>query len=270
MEHPFFDVPVPTVIGHRGCAGLVPENTLASFQRGLEAGATILESDVHLTRDGVPVLIHDDDVSRVTEASGPVAEHSLAELQKLDAGYRFNPLGGTRHPFRGRGLRIPTLREAFEAFPDARFNLELKQDQPALVEQTLNLVSELERADRTLLAAERAPLMRRIHAELDARKVRAARGACAEEVLGFVRCALDGTPPTAGPMALQVPAAFRGEPLVTGPLVRHAHKHGIAVHVWTINDPEEMTRLLELGVDGLVTDFPARMVDLVERGRPPA
>jgi glycerophosphoryl diester phosphodiesterase len=266
MSHPYFEVPIPSVIGHRGCAGEVPENTLASFQRGLETGAVILESDVHITRDGIPVLIHDDHVGRVTEGSGRVAELDLAQIQKLDAGYRFGP-DASGHPFRGRGLRIPTLREAFEAFPEARFNLELKQDLPGLVEETLALLEELDRAERTLLTAEHAPLMRRIHAELDARGLPAARGASAADVLGFLRCALDGSPPAAGPMALQVPADFRGQPLVTEPLVRHAHAHGIAVHVWTINEPDEMNRLLDLGVDGLVTDFPGRMLRLAEERR---
>lgn len=267
MGHPYFDLPTPIVLGHRGCAGEAPENTLASFQRGLEQGADVLESDVHLTRDGVPVLIHDDDVARVTEGTGRVAALALADLQKLDAGYRFGSDAGASHPFRGRGLRIPTLREAFEAFPAARFNLELKEDLPGLVEQTVALLKELSRAEATLLTAERAPLMQRIHARLDAERVDAARGASAEDVLAFVRSALDGAAPPAGPMALQVPASFRDRPLVTEPLVRHAHAHGVHVHVWTINDPAEMTRLLELGADGLVTDFPGRMRRLLDERR---
>ena len=122
-------------------------------------------------------------------------------------------------------------------------------------------------ASRTLLTAERAPLMQRIHARLDSLGVEAARGACAEDVLAFVRCALDGTPPASGPMALQVPAVFNERPLVTEPLVRHAHAHGVYVHVWTINEPDEMTRLLDLGVDGLVTDFPGRMRELLAARR---
>lgn len=267
MGHPYFDVPVPTVIGHRGCAGEVPENTLASFRRALESGAAILESDVHLTRDGVPVLIHDDDVARVSEGAGRVSDLDLAQLQALDAGYRFRPESAAEYPFRGRGLRIPSLCEAFESLPGARFNLELKQDLPGLVEATVALVEDLKRADITLLTAESGPLARRLQARLDARGVHAALGASAEDVLAFVRSALDGSPPPAGPMALQVPAGFRDQPLVTEPFVRHAHAHGIRVHVWTINDPGEMTRLLDLGVDGLVTDFPARMRDLLAARR---
>ena len=130
VTHPYFDLDTPIVIGHRGCAGEVPENTLASFEAALDAGAAILESDVHLTRDGVPVLIHDDAVDRVSDGSGRVGELGLAELERLDAGHRFDPDGTGRHPFRGRGLRIPSLAEALAGFPTARFNLELKEDVP--------------------------------------------------------------------------------------------------------------------------------------------
>jgi glycerophosphoryl diester phosphodiesterase len=259
VTHPFFAVPRPTVIGHRGCAGEVPENTLASFEAGLAAGAHVLESDVHLTRDGVPVLIHDDDVARVSDGSGPVGAHALAQLARLDAGHRFSPDGGRSHPWRGRGLRIPTLAEALAAFPGARFNLELKEDVPGIVERSVEVVASAGRAPLTLLTAALPALMARIHAHLDASGVDAARGASEADVLAFVRAALDGVAPPAGPMALQVPASHAGAPLVTAPFVRHAHAHGIAVHVWTINEPDEMRRLLALGVDGIVSDFPRRL-----------
>lgn len=262
MGHPYFDLPTPVVIGHRGCAGEVPENTLASFERGLADGAAILESDLHLTRDGVPVLTHDPDVGRVSDGRGPVAEHDLAQLQRLDAGFHFSP-DGASHPFRGRGLRVPTLREAFETFPEARFNLELKEDRPGLVEATVDLVAGFRRADRTLLTAADGALMARVHVHLDAEGVAAARGASAPDVLAFLRAALDGTAAPAGPMALQVPATFRGSPLVSQAFVAHAHAHGVAVHVWTVNEPAEMERLLALDVDGLVTDFPARLAALL-------
>jgi glycerophosphoryl diester phosphodiesterase len=268
VGHPYFDLPTPVVIGHRGCAGEVPENTLASFERGLADGAGILESDVHLTRDGVPVLVHDHQVGRVSDGTGRVADLDLARIQQLDAGFHFSRDGGRSHPFRGRGLRIPTLREAFAALPDARFNLELKEDRPGLVEATVALVAEFRRADRTLLTAEDGALMARVHACLDAEGVAAARGASAPDVLAFLRAALDRAAPPPGPMALQVPAVFGGTPLVTEAFVGHAHAHGIAVHVWTINDPAEMERLLALGADGLVTDFPARLVRLLEAGPP--
>ncbi len=265
MGHPYFDLPLPLVIGHRGCAGEVPENTLASFEAGLAAGAVLLESDVHLTRDGVPVLIHDDLVDRTTEGSGRVAELDLDELQRLDAGHRFEVDGA--HPFRGRGLRIPTLAEALTRFPDARFNLELKEEVPGLVERSLAAISKAGAAERSLLTAESGTLMQELHELLDETGLGAARGASAPDVLAFVRAALDGSPPPSGPMALQVPSDFQGSPLVTQAFVAHAHRHGIQVHVWTINEPDEMTRLLDLGADGLVSDFPARLARVVG-GRP--
>lgn len=261
MAHPYFDLPLPLVIGHRGCAGEVPENTLDSFQAGLAAGAVLLESDVHLTRDGVPVLIHDDVVDRVTEGSGRVAELDLDELKRLDAGYRFGADSG--HAFRGRGLKIPTLEEALARFPGARFNLDLKEHVPGIVERSVSAISARGDAERTLLTTESGTLMQELEDVLNETGIPVARGASAPDVLAFVRAALDGTPPPAGPMALQVPAAYEGSPLVTEAFVHHAHRFDIQVHVWTINEPVEMTRLLDLGVDGLVTDFPGRLAGLL-------
>jgi glycerophosphoryl diester phosphodiesterase len=269
VTHPFFDVPRPTVIGHRGAAGEAPENTLVSFERALAAGAAILESDVHLTRDAVPVLIHDDEVDRNTDGCGQVAAFTLDELRRLDAGHRFTPDGGRGTPFRGRGHRIPSLQEAFEAFPTAHFNLELKQSIPGIVEQCLEVVVRARRESRTLLTAADDALMADLRAQIEARSLRVAQGASAGDVLAFVRSAIDGTAPKAGPMALQVPTRFGDRPLVTPAFVEHAHAHGLFVHVWTVNEPVEMRRLLDMGVDGIVTDFPARLTTVVE-GPPPA
>jgi glycerophosphoryl diester phosphodiesterase len=269
VTHPFFDVPRPTVIGHRGAAGEAPENTLFSFRQALAAGAAILETDVHLTRDGVPVLIHDDEVDRNTDGSGRVAALRFDELRRLDAGHAFTRDGGRSHPFRGRGHRIPSLREALEAFPTAHFNLELKERLPSMVERCLEVIVRAGRESRTLLTAADDDLMAELRAQIDARSVPVAQGASTGDVLAFVRSALDGTVPKAGPMALQVPAEFGGRPLVTRAFVEHAHAHGLFVHVWTVNDPGEMRRLLELGVDGIVTDFPARLSAVVA-GMPPA
>ena len=265
MSHPYFDLPLPIVVGHRGAAGERPENTLASFARGLEAGAAILESDLHLTRDGVVVMAHDETVDRTTNGRGPLRDLAFAELSKLDAAHRFSTDQGKSFPFRGQGFRIPSLEEVFKAFPGVRFNLELKRDEPALVERTVALVRRADRAAITLLTAESDALMARLRAHLKSSGVPVALGAAAGDVLRFVRAALDGAAPPPEPMALQVPADFAGRPLVTGELVGYAHAHGVQVHVWTINDPREMERLLALGVDGLVTDFPERMAGLLRR-----
>jgi glycerophosphoryl diester phosphodiesterase len=267
MPHPYFALPVPVVLGHRGAAGERPENTIVSFERAVEAGAAILESDVHPTRDGHVVMFHDDTLERTTDGAGRIADKTLAELQALDAGHRFSPDGGKSFPYRGRGIRIPTLDEAFRRFPGMRFNLELKERVPGFVDETLALVRRADRAALTLLAAADDALMDDVRAACTKSDTRVAIGASAGDVLRFIRSALAGDAPPPGPMALQVPADFGGRPVVTDAFVRHARAHGIAVHVWTINDPAEMKRLLDLGVDGLVTDFPGRMHELVSARR---
>jgi glycerophosphoryl diester phosphodiesterase len=251
------------VIGHRGSAGEAPENTLPSFAVGLESGAEILESDVHLTRDGVPVLIHDDVVDRTTDGSGRVSELSISQLHALDAGHRFSADGGRTHPFRGRGLRVPTLAAALTAFPDVRFNLELKEGLPGLVERCLEVIGRLDSARRTLLTAGDDVLMRELRAEVARRGAPVALGASAGEVADFLRSAIERRRPAPGPMALQVPPEFGGQPLVTREFVDHAHAHDLVVHVWTIDEPEEMRALLALGVDGIVSDFPARLAAVI-------
>ena len=255
-------MPRPFAIGHRGSAGERPENTLASFEHALAAGAAVLESDLHLTRDGVPVLLHDDEVARVSEGSGRVRELRLAELERLDAGFRFSRDGGRSHPFRGRGLRIPTLAQALEALPDARWNLELKEDLPEVVARTLEVLRASGSEERTLLTASEDALMARLRAAVAREGSGVALGASTGDVLDFVRSALSGARPRAGPMALQIPAEFAGRPLATPELVRHAHAHSVQVHVWTVNEPAEIARLLDLGVDGIVSDHPARVVEL--------
>ena len=263
MPHPYFAVATPTVIGHRGAAGEAPENTLPSFARALADGAEILESDVHLTRDGIPVLLHDDTLERTTDGAGRVGSFSLAELQTLDAGHRFSADGGRTHPFRGRGIRVPTLAQAFAAFPGARFNLELKHGGEELVRAALDATLAAGTAARTLLTAGDDTLMERLRKAVASRGANVALGASAGEVVDFLRSALDGRPPAPGPMALQVPPEFAGRPLVTREFVAHAHAHGLYVHVWTIDEPDEMRALLALGVDGIVTDHPARMAGLL-------
>ena len=263
MRHPFFDLPRPIVIGHRGSSGEAPENTLPAFARALEQGAAVLETDVHATRDGVVVVYHDERVDRTTDGAGAIAELDFAALRRLDAGFDFSADGGRSFPWRGRGLRIATLEEAFEACPGARFNVELKSDAPALVDGTLAAVRSAGRADRTLLTAGDDRAMARLRAALRESGLGTAVGASAGDVLGFVRAAIEGGSPPREPMALQIPASFGGRPLATRELVAFAHEHDVQVHVWTINEPAEMNALLDLGVDGLVTDYPARLCEVL-------
>lgn len=261
MAHPYFDVDRPVVIGHRGSAGTHPENTLASFEAALAQGAQILESDIHVSRDGVPILLHDPDVARVTGGEGRAADLDFAAIQALDVGRAHPAAEGGPH-------RIPSLEAAFDAFPDARFNLEVKCPDPAAVRATLDLVARFDRADRTLLAAGEDDVMRLLRAALAAHRVRPAIGASLSEIVAAIGSALGKGPMPDGVDALQIPPEFGGQPLATRELVEHAHANGVAVHVWTINDLDEIASLLDRGVDGIVTDLPGQMHDwLVAHGR---
>ncbi|MCG8588711.1 MAG: glycerophosphodiester phosphodiesterase [Proteobacteria bacterium] len=259
MAHPYFDPSPPLVLGHRGAAGDAPENTLEAFARGTADGAHILESDVQATSDGVPVLLHDPDVDRTTDGRGAAAELEWEQLQALDAGFRFDPSGDGSFPARGRGHRVPSVEEAFARLPDARFNLEIKSAAPGLIDRMLDLVEAAGRAERTLLTAGNDAIMAELRERTRARGIAVALGACTGDVLGFVKTAISGEPPPDGVMALQIPVEFAGRPLITPELLSHAHRHQVQVHAWTINDPAEIARLLELGVDGIVTDHPGRM-----------
>jgi glycerophosphoryl diester phosphodiesterase len=269
MPHPYFETLGPMILGHRGAAGCAPENTLLSFARALEQGAQAIESDVQITADGVPMLMHDSHVGRTTNGRGAVEELTRAEIEKLDAGHHFTiEERGTTEPetdtaFRGQGLHVPSLEEAFQAFPEARFNLEIKTAANAAVTRVVELVAKLGREDRTLLTAGNGEIMQSLREALARHSVHAATSASVPDVVAVVRSALEGSPPPAAVEALQIPSRFADRDLVTEALLSHCQKHAIQVHVWTINEGSEMKRLLELGVDGLITDFPGRLVQLL-------
>lgn len=251
------------VIAHRGASGEYPENTLLAFEQGLAAGAVMLESDLHATRDGVAVLLHDPRVERTTDGHGLVSELSLAELQALDAGHTFSPDAGRTFPFRGQGIRVPTLEEALSAFPEARFNLELKAAPEKFIECVGRCIANAEREATTLLTSADDAIMQELRSERRRLGIETALGASASDVVGFIRAALQDGPPPSDSMALQVPEQFAGRPVATPKLVEYAHRHGVEIHVWTVNSPSSMETLIDVGVDGIMSDFPARLAAVV-------
>ncbi|MCS5635840.1 MAG: glycerophosphodiester phosphodiesterase [Myxococcota bacterium] len=263
MAHPYFERPTPLILGHRGAAGVAPENTLPAFRRGLADGAHMLESDIHVTRDGVPVLIHDPEVDRTTGGHGAVIDFDFAELRDLDAGWAFESAAEGGFPFRGQGIRIPSLREAFEAFPESAFNLEIKAPEPNLVPDVLKLVREFEREERTLLVAGDDGIQARLRAEMARSGTAPALGASLSDIVEIVRAASEGRPHASDSMAIQVPLDFAGNRLVTPMLIDHCHGRDVQVHVWTINEADTMRELLAVGVDGIVTDLPGVMAQVI-------
>ncbi len=263
--HAYFDLPLPHLFGHRGACGEAPENTGVSFERAWAQGVGYLEMDCHATRDGEIVILHDSEVARTTNGEGPVSSLRFAELEKLDAGHRFSPDGET-FPFRGRGVVVPRLAEVLERFPEARINLEIKQEEPAIAEAVVELIERAGATPRVLLAAEENRVLERVRA-LDPGT---AIGSSFADVAAFYQALdedrIEGFQPLGH--ALQIPPAALGRDLVTREALDAAHSLGLLVHVWTVNDADEMRRLLDLGVDGLMSDFPARLVAVA--GREPA
>jgi glycerophosphoryl diester phosphodiesterase len=253
MSIDFFASPKPRIFGHRGAAGLAPENTLPSFALGLSLGASILELDVHASRDGVIVVMHDPHLERTTDGSGLVRERALYELQHLDAGFQFTR-DGRDFPYRDQGVRIPTLEAVLRYFPLAYCNIEIKQEDPPIVAQVVEVIRKFDAQHRVLLAAERDTIMNEIrHLAGDI-----VTSFSAAEVADFMARLQGGNWTDYHPAgrALQIPTRFGDIDLVTAESVAAAHHRGLEVHVWTINQRDEMQQLLALGVDGIMSDLP--------------
>jgi glycerophosphoryl diester phosphodiesterase len=261
-RRPFLQGPRPLAFAHRGGSLLWPENTMVAFRGAVEMGYRYLETDLHATRDGVLVLIHDDSLARVSDGSGPVWEHTLAELKRFDAGYYFSPDGGRTYPYRGQGVTVPTLEEVLDAFPDVRVNIDIKQEQPPLVAALVDFIEKRGLQDRLLVTSFDD---RRIGAFRHRSGGSVATAAAQREALRFwlaSRLHLERLLHIQYD-ALQVPARYGSLTVVNRRFVEAAHRRGLQVHVWTVNEPAEMRRLLGLGVDGLMSDRPDLLLEVV-------
>ncbi len=266
--HPFFTQgPArPLVIAHRGGAGLWPENTLYAFEHAKALGVDCLELDVRSTSDGVLVVMHDATVERTTDGTGRVADMTLAELKGLDAGYRWTPDGGRSFPLRGRGITVPTLEEVFAALPQMRFIMEPKQEMPSITGPLCRMIEKHERTNSLIVGSFNQTVIDDFRRQCPA----VATSASTAEASKFLSMYKTGVGRAYSPVmqALQVPEYFGGMEVVTKGFVDTAHQLNLEVHVWTVNNPENMRRLLEMGVDGIMTDYPDRLLQLV--GRAPA
>lgn len=246
------------VIGHRGAAAVAPENTLPSFRHAVEVGADAVELDLHCSSCGRLVVIHDDTLDRTTDGTADVESRALEELRGLDAGYRFTPDGGETFPFRGAGARIPTLEEVLEAVAG------------------LPVVAEIKSARAGHAMGEwlesHADHGRILVGGFDREQVdpagRHARWRCAyqDELQGYVLLGKLGLGRLSVPNvdAAMVPEKRGPIRIVTRGFVRRAHSDGIGVFVWTVNRTSDMRRLLDWGVDGLVSDCPGRLRRIVD------
>ena len=251
------------VIAHRGGKGLWPENTLYAFHRAVELGVDVLEMDIRSTSDGVIVVIHDEDLSRTTNGAGPVNEINLSELKTLDAGHNWTSDKGQTHPYRGQGVTVPTLSEVFEAFPNEPLNIEIKQVTPDIVQPVADLIRKHNGAGRVTVASFDADTLKRFRKSFP----EVSTSATATEVtISYVLTQLRlGSFYVPSANLLQIPE-YAGKRQIASPrFVRTTQMNGLEIHVWTINKPEAMERLLSIGVDGIMTDYPDRLLALLRR-----
>lgn len=251
------------VFAHRGGANLAPENTLEAFRHAARLGADVLELDIRATKDGELVVMHDGSLDRTTDGAGKVGDVTLAELKKLDAGFRFSPDNLQTFPFRGKGVTIPTLAEVFDAFPDKRFNIEPKQSAPSIIKPLCRILRERQLTERVIVGSFSQTALDEFRQEC----AEVATSASPSEVSKFLAMYKTGLSENYRPamQALQIPAYLGSLEIVTKEFVEAAHRKNLKVHVWTINEPAEMRRLIEMGVDGIMTDHPDRLLALLGR-----
>ncbi len=264
-HHPYYaaDLNYPLVIAHQGGDHLRPGNTMFAFQNAADLGVDVLEMDLHITKDGILVLIHDETIDRTTDGTGEVEAMTYEELQQYDAGYDWTRDGGATYPFRGQGITIPMLEDVFNTFPNTRMTIELKKTNASMAQPFCGLIRQYGMEDKVLVASfydERIQEFRRECPEV-------ATSSARTETTVFVlmtKAFLGGffTPHF---YALQVPEESSGITVMTPSFIRAAHARNLRVEPWTINDEETMRKFIEWGVDGIITDRPDLMLEVLGR-----
>jgi glycerophosphoryl diester phosphodiesterase len=260
-NHPYFKPQKFRVIAHRGGAGLWPENTLLAFRNAHEMGVDIIEMDARITREGIPVLCHDASVARTTNGSGRINDMTFGELQELDAGYRWTPDGGQTYSFRNRGIRIPALDVVFETLPNARYNIEFKSKESELLQEVSRLVNLHAMSDRVMFVSGSNKTI----SEFRSISPRIATAASLREgflffVVSSLRLEAMYTPEC---FAFQGPEYIFGINVLPPSLIAAAHARNTEVHVWTIDSNSEMRKFIEMGVDGIITNYPDKLMKIL-------
>lgn len=253
---------MPLVFAHRGGSTLRPENTIVAFDHGLSFGADGLEFDVRLSSDGVPMVHHDETLERTTSGAGRLSDHTAAALMQLDAGFNFTGLDGAS--WRGRGCRIPTLQAVLARYADIPVILELKGRDPEVARRAVAQVREAHAMGRVCFAGFEDVVLRAARAE----GADVVSSAAREEIRWFLyRSWISAAPKQTAFRAFQVPEMAGRTRVVSPRFVRAARRAGIPVAVWTVDVPADMSRLLEWGVRGLISDRPDLAVPVVHHWR---
>ncbi len=254
----------PLVFAHQGGENLWPSNTMLAFQNSTDLGVDVLDTDMHMTKDGVLVLMHDQTVDRTTDGTGAIRDLTLEQIKQLDAGYDFSLDDGQSFPFRSQKLTVPTLEELFEAYPDKRFGIEIKQTDPLpTAKRFCAVIRQYNMQDNVLVSSFRQENMDAFREECPEVATSATEG---EVRLFFILYRLGlANALTPNYQSFQVPEENGGIQILTDGFVRAAQRRGLAVQPWTINEIDDLQRILALGVDGINTDNPDRLLELLDQ-----
>ncbi len=257
------DLPRPLVISHQGGDRVWPGNTLFAFQRSAELGVDVIETDLRMSKDGVLVITHDASVERISNGRGMISDLTYAELTQLDAAYNWSPDNGQTFPYRGQGITYVSLEEVFKALPEMRFNIDMKQTDPPIDRAFCELVVHYSMQDKVLAASfhhQNNLAFRKLCPQM-------ATSADESETRDFVLANFLFLGRLFSPayQAFQVPVTQYGLPVITKAFVAAAHERNVRVDAWTIDDPAEMRRLIDLGVDGIISDRPDLLMQVVGR-----
>ncbi len=261
--NPYLKFSPPLVIAHRGGAGIAPENTLPAFDHAAKMpGVHALETDIHMTKDGVIVAAHDADIDTHSDSSGLVRTKKYTELLLADMGYHWSR-DTVSFPFRGQNLDVPTLGQLFERYPDQIINIDIKQHEAIVVERFAKVIEAHQAHARIIVGSFNSRTLGYFRKLMPMVATTASYYEVATFFLlnriGLSRCWQHRC------QVMQIPVRYSRLQLITPHFVYNLKKHAVQLHVWTVNDSAEMRRLLSWGVDGLITDFPQRAVDIVQQ-----
>lgn len=256
----------PLVIAHQGGDGIWPGDTMYAFEKAVEIGADVLEMDAHITQDGKIVLMHDEEVDRTTDATGLIEEMTLDEIKQLDAAYQWSNDGGKTFPFRGQGIQVPTLEGLFQKFPQMRYVIEIKLTQNPIAQPLCDLIREHTMQEKVMVASFHDEAMRNFRETCPEVATSASRTDVRNFVLlgkvflsGFIAPKYQSTQPPYDPKeSLNIP-------IMTERFIHEAHAKNIKVEPWTVDDPDLMRQYIEWGVDGIMTDRPDVMIEVLEQ-----
>jgi glycerophosphoryl diester phosphodiesterase len=253
----------PLVIAHRGGKGLWPENSLFAFERASALGVDMLEMDLHLSSDGELVVIHDRTLERTTDGEGPVAALSLAQLQALDAGYRWSADGGQSYPYRGQGIRIPSFAEVLERFPETPKVIEIKVADVGMEALLCDALEAHQQRDRVIVGSFYDRSLQLFREQCPGIATSAGPGS----VRLLMALNWTGLVSLLSPsyQVLQIPERHSGLHIASPRLLQNAQARGLNVQLWTINEQPDMRRLLDLGAHALITDYPDRALQVLGR-----